>query len=221
MNNGLLIQGDNVHVFLWVDAAPFEIVCATDMALTSTIEKIGATTPESGTSREFRNRLEESDLTLSGCSTSDNDSDISIFYIINNRRDTFDIEIVFTDNNGNERSIRADMLYNSCTLNAPSGEPSGYELSLKITGAITDTELEEPTVEGDNVTSDSYTVSGGKIQDNAWIGLTSGNIIEVCREGSEQLSIGLPYSFNGTTGEITPDPDTTIDGQRMFVIWKY
>lgn len=220
MTNDLLIQGNNVHVFLYIDAAPFEIVCATDMSLTTTIEKIGATTPESGTSREFRNRLEESDLVLSGCSTSDNDSDVSIFYIFNNRRDTFDIEIVFTDNGGSERSIRADMLFNSSTLNGPVDQMSGYELSLKITGAVTDTELEVPTA-GDNIASDSYTVSGGVIQDNAWIGLTSANIMEVCREGSEQLSLGLPFSFNGATGTITPDPSTTIDGQRMFVLWTY
>lgn len=221
MTNGMLIQGDNVHVFLYIDATPYEIVCATDMNLTMSIEKIGATTPESGTSREFRNRLEEGDLVLSGCSTSDNDSDVSIFYIINNRRNVFDIEIVFTDNSGNERSIRADMLYDSCTLNAPSGEMSGYELKLKITGEITDTELADPEVSGINVKSDSYTVSSGKISDSEWIGLSSSNIIEVCREGTEQLSMGLAYSFNTSTGEITPDPDTTIDGQRMFVIWTY
>lgn len=79
----------------------------------------------------------------------------------------------------------------------------------------------DPTVSGVNVTSQSYTVASGKIQDNDWIGLSSSNIIEVCREGTEQLSQNLPYTFNSVTGEITPDPATTIDGQKMFVIWTF
>ena len=221
MTNGLLIEGRNVHAFLYVDAAPFEIVCATDMILTITREIIGATTPESGRNKEFRGRLMETDLTLTGCSTSTNDGDVSIFYMLENIEETHDIEVVFTDNNGQERTHRQDFIIQNCSLNGPAEGMSGYELSLKGTGPFSQSELEDPEILGENVTSDSYTVSGGKIQDNDWIGLSAANIIEVCREGSEQLSIGLPYSFNGTTGEITPDPDTTIDGQRMFVIWTY
>lgn len=221
MTNGLLIEGRNVHAFLYVDAAPFEIVCATDMILTITREIIGATTPESGRNKEFRGRLMETDLTLTGCSTSTNDGDVSIFYMLENIEETHDIEVVFTDNNGQERTHRQDFIIQNCSLNGPAEGMSGYELSLKGTGPFSQSELEDPEILGENVTSDSYTVSGGKIQDNDWIGLSAANIIEVCREGSEQLSIGLPYSFNGTTGEITPDAGTTIDGQRMFVIWTY
>lgn len=221
MNNGLLIQGSNVHVFLYLDSTPFEIVCAENLVFNNQMELIGATTPDSGTSREYIQRLEDSSFLLTGCSTSDNDSDISIFYLINNRRELFDIEVVFTDNNGSTRSIRANCWYENCTLTSPEGDMSGYELSLKVTGGYVDSELQDPEANGENVTSDSYTVAGGVIQDNAWIGLNAANIIAVYREGSEQLSIGLPYSFNSGTGTITPDAGTTIDGQRMFVIWSF
>lgn len=221
MTNGLLIEGRNVHVYKYIDAAPFEIVCATDMNLNIIREIIGATTPDSGRNKEFRGRLMETDLTLSGCSTSENDGDVSIFYMIEKIEDTHDLEIVFTDNNGNERSHRQDFIIQNCSLTGPAQGMSGYELVLKGTGPFSATELVDPEIVGDNVISDSYTVSGGVIQDNDWIGLDDANIIEVCREGSEQLSIGLPYSFNSGTGTITPDAGTTIDGQRMFVIWTY
>lgn len=221
MTNGLLIEGINVHVYKYIDTTPYEIVCATDMVLNIVTEIIGATTPDSGRNKEFRRRLTETDLNLSGCSTSENDGDVSIFYMLDNAEDTHDLEIVWTDNNGSEVSHRQDFIIQNCSLNGPAEGMSGYELSLKGTGPYSQTELEDPELIGENVTSDSYTVAGGVIQDNDWIGLTSANIIEVCREGSEQRSLGLPFSFNATTGEITPDAATTIDGQRMFVIWTY
>lgn len=222
MNTGLLIEGNNVHVFKYVDAAPLEIVCATTMTLNISQELIGATTPESETTRERRPRLIDYKLSLSGASTSDNDGNVSIFYMLNNIREAHDLNVVFTDNNGNDRSFRANFYIENNDLTGNAGEASQYDLSLLGSGGYTLTELEEPVVtEGDNITSDSYVVAGGVIQDDDWIGLTSDNIIEVCREGSEQLSLGLPFSFNVTTGEITPDPGTTIDGQRMFVIWKF
>ena len=48
MNNGLLIQGKNVHVFKYIEDAPFEIVCGTDVIFEIQRELIGATTPDSG-----------------------------------------------------------------------------------------------------------------------------------------------------------------------------
>lgn len=222
MDSGLFIEGNNVHVFKYIDAAPFEIVCAVGMTLTIKQELIGATTPESGNVREKRPRLQEYSLNLTGATTSDNDSNISIFYLLNNIREAHDLNIVFTDNNGNDRSFRADFIIESNDLTGNAGEASQYDLRLEGGGDYVLSTLTVPPVsEGSNITSDSYTVSGGLIQDNDWIGLTSDNIIEVCREGSEQLSLGLAFTFNGTTGEITPDPSTTIDGQRMFVIWTY
>lgn len=223
MNNGLLIEGNNVHVYKYIDAAPFEIVCATTMELVREMELIGATTPESSQVKEVRPRLETVLLNLGGASTSTNDADVSIFYMSQNIREIHDLLIVFEDNNGTQRTWRQEFFIERLSQNGNAGEASQYEINLRGTGPYEEAELDDPVLEeGENITSrGGYTVASGKIQDNDWIGLTSANIIEVCREGSEQLSLGLSYSFNGTTGEITPDPDTTIDDQRMFVIWKY
>lgn len=223
MTNSLLIQGKNVHVFKYIDAAPFEIVCGTDVVYEKTNEIIGATTPDSGRFKEVRPRLISTAITISGVTTSNNDGDISFFHFLQD--DEFqaaqDLEIVFTDNGGSERSIRGDFYIETSSVGNPAERMSEYEIKLIGSGAVTESELTDPEVTGENVTSDSYTVSGGVIQDNDWIGLSSTNIIEVCREGSEQLSLGLPYSFNSGTGTITPDAGTVIDGQRMFVIWTY
>lgn len=223
MNNNYLIEGNNVHVYKYEGVTLLgEIVCATTMELIKELELIGATTPDSDQVRERRPRLLDTSLNLSGASTSTNDGNVSIFYMSQNIRESHDLLIVFTDNGGTQRTFRQNFYIESMILNGNAGEAAQYDLALKGSGSYVESELDDPdVVEGDNITSRSYTVAGGKIQDNDWIGLVLGNIIEVCREGSEQLSLGLPYSFNGTTGEITPDPGTTIDGQRMFVIWKY
>lgn len=223
MNPGYTIQGSNVHVFKYIDTSPFEIVCATDLSIEFTQELIGATTPDSGKYFEKRPRMRSAKMVISGITTSTNDGNLSVFHFLD--EDTFesthDLEIVFTDDDGNTRSIRGEWLIESIPISANVSEPSEYTINLQSTGGYTVSELTDPVVSGVNITSDSYVVSGGKVQDNRWIGLVAGNIIEVCREGSEQLSIGLPFSFNGATGEITPDAGTTIEGQRVFVIWIY
>ena len=223
MTSGHLIQGRNVHVFKYIDSEMFEIVCGEDVVFELQKELIGATTPDSGKFKEVRPRLKEFFVTISGVSTSENDGDISVFYLLGDDvvDEVQDIEIVYTDNNGNDVSIRGNFFIETLNINGPAADSSGFEIRLRSWGDYAATELVDPELAGSNVTSDSYTIAGGVIQDNAWVGLTDDNIKLVCREGSEQLSMGLVYTFNGTTGEITPDPDTTIDGQRMYVLWTY
>lgn len=212
------IQGDNVHVFKYIDGSPFEIVCATSMEWEVLIEEIGATTPDSGVAKEFRQRLEEYFLRLGGASTSENEANVSIFYLLNNKREVHDLSIVFTDNSGGEITIRGDFIMQSCVLVANATESSVYDIVFRGTGAMIESELEDPVTGGTNITSRSFTISSGVAQHADLIGVT---IVEVCREGTEQLSMNLPYSYNSGTGTITPDPDTTIDGQKIFVIWRY
>lgn len=217
MNNGLLIQGDNVHVFIYIDAAPFEIVCAETMEMLKQVELIGATTPDSGTHTEVRPRLETVFVTLTGASTSENDGDVSIFYLSENIREAYDLEIVWTDNNGDQVSHRQDFFIETLSINGNTGQSSGYDIRLRGTGPYTQTELVDPEIVGDNVTSETFTIAGGVVQDNDLIDVT---IVEVCREGTEltSMSLAVPYTYNSGTGTITPDPDTTIDGQKLFVI---
>ena len=223
MNNGLLIQGKNVHVFKYIDSEMFEIVCGTDVVFELQKELIGATTPDSGKFKEVRPRLKEFFVSISGATTSENDSNVSVFYLLGEDvvDDVQDLEIVYTDNNGNDVSIRGNFFIETLSIAGPAESQSTYDIRLRSWGDYTSTALVDPELAGSSVTSDSYTVAGGVIQDNDWIGLTSDNIKLVCREGSEQLSLGLPYSFNSGTGTITPDAGTTIDGQRMYVLWTF
>lgn len=222
MTNSLLITGDNVHVFKYIGITPFEIVCATGMELLKEMELIGATTPESGTHRELRPRLESTSLTLTGASTSTNDGDVSVFYMAENIREAHDLLIVYTDNAGSEVTFRQDFYIERLGLNGNSGQSSQYDILLRGTGPYTETELSDPVSEGtgENITSDTFTIASGVVQDNSLIGVT---IIEVCREGTEltSMSLAVPYTYTSGTGTITPDPDTTIDGQKLFVIWRY
>jgi len=222
MNNGLHIQGKNVHGFKYLGDTPFEIVCGTNIVFEFQQELIGATTPDSGLYLEKRPRMRSLSGTISGATTSDNDGNLSIFHFLNEDvfGDVQDLEVVFTDNNGSDRSIRGDFIIERIPITGEVGNSSTYDINIQSTGGYTVSELIDPVPGGgQSVFSDSYTVAGGVIQDNDWIGLADANIIEVCREGTEQLSMGLPYTFDGVTGTITPDPGTTMDGQRMFVIW--
>jgi hypothetical protein len=222
MTNSLLITGDNVHVFKYIGITPFEVVCATGMELVKEMELIGATTPESGTSPEVRPRLETTSLTLTGATTSTNDGDVSVFYLSDRTRELHDLLIVYTDNAGSQVTYRQDFYIERLAVNGNSGESSQYDILLRGTGPYTETELADPVDEGsgDTVTSGTFTIASGVVQDNSLIGVT---IIEVCREGTELTSMQLlvPYTYNSLTGTITPDPDTTIDGQKLFVIWRY
>ena len=220
-NSGLYIQGKNVHVFKYIDITPFEIVCGTDVVVEITQELIGATTPDSGKFKEIRPRMIEMAMTISGITTSDNDGDLSYFHFleIDNLTGVQDLEVIYTDNNGSDRTIRGNFYIETTNISGPAEGQSAYEIRLRSWGEYAVSILVDPVPGSDDVHSDSYTVAGGVISDSDWIGLTAANIIAVYREGSEQLSIGLPYSFNSGTGTITPDPGTTIDGQRMFVIW--
>ena len=222
MNNGLLIQGKNVHVFKHIDISMFEIVCGTDVVIEINQEMIGATTPDSGRFREVRPRMIDMAMTISGVTTSTNDGDLSYFHFleIDNLIDVQDLEVVYTDNNGTDTAIRGNFYIETTSINGPADNSSGYEIRLRSWGEYAVTILVDPTdTGGDNIDSDSYIVAGGVIQDNDWIGLTDANIKLVCREGTEQLSMNLPYTFDGVTGTITPDVGTTIDGQRMYVLW--
>jgi len=223
MNTGYNIQGKNVHVFKYIDAAPYEIVCGTNVVLEFQQEVIGATTPDSGRNLEKRARMRSITATISGATTSTNDGNLSVFHFLD--EDVFgepqDLEVIYTDNNGTDRSVRGYFIIERLPITGEAGNSSTYDINLQSSGGYTVSDLIDPVVTGENVKSDSYTVASGKISDSEWIGLSAANIIAVYREGSEQLSIGLPYSFNSGTGEITPDAGTTMDGQRMFVIWTY
>src|SRR6187455_2445914 len=118
MTNGLLIQGKNVHVFKYVESSPLEIVCGTDVVFELQKELIGATTPDSGKFKEVRPRLKEFFVNISGASTSENDGDVSVFYLLHEDQvdDVQDLEIVYTNNEGNDVSIRGNFFIETLSI---------------------------------------------------------------------------------------------------------
>jgi hypothetical protein len=216
-----LIEGRNVHVYKYEGIDPFEIVCAKDCLLEIEQELIGATTPESGSFKEIRPRLKSWRLAVSGATTSDNDGNISIFYFIEKIAEAHDMMIAFTDNEGNIRTIRGDCFVEIIPISGPADGFSEFDLELRGSAGFSMSSLTPPEVGGQNVTSGTFTVSGGYIQFNIPYPLSLSNIIGAWQEGTNMESASISYAYNASLGRLTPDPLSSIDGQKIFVIWTY
>jgi len=200
--------------------------CAQTMRLTVNTDIKETSTPVTGRDRTFASvGLREWSVNLGGVLILRDESVVKNYAFETISDDVmdngYDITITFTDDGGFINVFTGSVLVPQSDFFKENGSISKWSVEFKGTGGYTILPVDDTTVIGTLVTSDSYTVAGGVIQNNDWIGLGASNIIEVCREGTEQLSMGLVYSFNSGTGTITPDPSTTIDGQRMFVIWTY
>src|SRR5688572_19218496 len=174
----LFIQGDNVRIYKYIDAAPFEIVCAENIIYERQREMIGATTPDSGKHSEVRPRLQSHFITVTGATTSDNDGNLSIFHFMDDtvEDEVQDLEIIFTDNDGNEVSLRGNFYIESVKHDSPAGDSATFEIKFRGgSGGVTVGDLVDPEVTGESATSDSYTIAGGVVQDNDWIGLSDAN----------------------------------------------
>ncbi len=220
------VQGKNV-IFRAVKLGDYRIwACAQSLRLNVTTEQKETSTPTTGRYKTFSSLgMTEWSITLGGVLFLRDQSVVKNYALETIQEDTidngYDITITFTDDGGFIHVFTGSVLVPLTEIFKESGSLSKFNIEFKGTGSYTSLPVDDTVVIGTLVKSYSYVVSGGKISDSEWIGLGASNIIEVCREGTEQLSMGLPYSFNGTTGEITPDAGTTMDGQRMFVIWTY
>jgi hypothetical protein len=220
------VQARNV-IFRAVKLGDYRVWgCAQSMRLTVNTDIKETSTPVTGRNRTFSSvGLREWTITLGGVLILRDESVVKNYALETISDDImdngYDITITYTDDDGYIVVFTGSVLVPQTDIFKDNGSLSKFNIEFKGTGEYTVEPVDDTEVIGTLVKSDSYTVAGGVIQDNEWIGLGTSNIIEVCREGTEQLSMNLPYSFNSGTGTITPDADTTIDGQKMFVIWTY
>lgn len=214
-----IVHGRDIVVLQLIDDNWFEIGCATDCSFRFINEIIFKTSRNSAGAREKKVRISDCNGTVNGLIKTSNDNDVlSIFWFlsqgINRIEGTF--KFLFTDEDGGDRSITMRAIVESIELRGPVDAFGGFDLNLEGTGGYEMDSLDVPGSSTDNVDSDTFTIAGGLIQDNRLIGAT---IIGVWREGTDLSSMGISYSHNSVTGEITPDAATTIDGQKLFVIW--
>lgn len=214
-----IVHGKDVVVLQLINSDWFEIGCATDCSFSFVNEIINKTSINSAGFREKKVRISDVKGSVSGIiKTSNNNDVLSIFWFlsqgVNRIEGTF--KFLFTDEDGGDKSLTMTAIVQAIDLRGPVDSHAEFDLNLEGTGGYEIDSLDAPGTSTDNVDSDSFTISGGLIQDNRLIGAT---IIGVWREGTELTSMSLTYSHNTVTGQITPDASTTIDGQKLFVIW--
>ncbi len=220
------VQGKNV-IFRAVKLGDYRIwACAQTLRLNVSTEVKETSTPVTGRYKTFTPvGMTEWSISLGGVLFLRDQAVVKNYALETIQEDVidngYDITITFTDDEGFVHVFTGSVLVPLTEIFKEVGSLSKFNIEFKGTGEFTSLPVDDTEVIGTLVKYDTYTVASGKISDSEWIGLGSSNIIEVCREGTEQLSMGLPYSFNSVTGEITPDAGTTMDGQRMFVIWTY
>lgn len=214
-----IVHGEDVSVLQLIDGNWLEIGCATDCTFEFINELINKTSRNSPGFREKKVRISDIRGSVNGVIKTTNDGDVlSIFWFlsqgVNRIEGTF--KFLFTDEDGNDTELTLTAIVESIQLRGPVEGHAEFDLNLEGTGGHEMDSLDVPGSSADNVDSDTFTIAGGLIQDNRLIGAT---IIGVWREGTELTSMGVTYVHNSVTGEITPDAATTIDGQKLFVIW--
>lgn len=220
------VQSKNV-IFRAVKLGDYRVWgCAQTMRLSVDTEIKETSTPTTGRNRTFSAvGLREWSVSLGGVLILRDQSVVKNYALETISDDAmdngYDITITFTDDEGFINVFTGSVLVPHTDILKESGSLAKFNIEFKGNGEYTILPVDDTEVIGTLVASDSYVVSGGKITDARWDGLSASNIKEVCREGTEQLSMGLPYTFDEPTTSITPDPGTTMDGQRVFVLWTY
>lgn len=226
-----IVHGEDIVVMQKIDEVFYEIGCATNCQFEFTNEIIAKTSRNSAGFREKKVRISDCKGSVSGLIKSSNANDVlSIFWFLGQgmTRVEATYKFLFTDEDGNDRSITMNAVIESIPLRGPVESFGEFDLNIEGTGGYELDSLDPPGSSSDNVDSDSWEISGGLtyIED---VRLENVTIIEVDLEGRqfEKVTgspVGRQFKYTasiGGKGRIEFENGLPIDGNEVFVIWLY
>jgi hypothetical protein len=191
-----LIHGKNVILSAYDTNNYYPFLCATNCSITVTSEIKQKTTITSGSWRENYARISQWSLTLSGVSTIDGPNSVFRTILENIRRTGMDIELLFTDDAGDEKALTGHVLIEETTINGDVNAWSDYSVSFIGNGAFEINASPLTNIIGSVKTYD-FTASGGEysFSHSSLIGIADADVLLAFRDGIEQEVI-----FSGGPG---------------------
>lgn len=226
------VKGKNAIASLVIDTVAYPIFCAKTWELSYDQDELEVTNINSGASREYIPAMNAATFGATGITQLDNSAgQVSINYLLQQaiRRQIHLLRIVQTDDDGGVLQIEFNAFVTNTTLSKSTGSYSQSSLSMRITGALTFSdvitppsepicEMQDPLaltlLEGETIVSDPLLIGDNVVT------------LMVFREGLEYKPVtGSPvnrtYRHDKDTGEIIFDAtDPAPLDQGVEVVYK-
>lgn len=226
------VQGKNALMQVFVVDQYYNIACQVDFTFEYSNENILKTDVNAGSFRKRRTRISDLSGTVQGVTTTSNDTNISIFYFLQEaiRRSIQQIRFLWRSNDNVVKTVDAKMLIETIDMTGAIGDASKFD--MKLVGAsdgLTLDPIDPPDSTSDDGLNGDYwttTETGTSITGIGMNGksFSGKQILSVTRSGSGDYipvtiftGVGLEYMYDGTTifFQNPFGPDETVT-----VIWK-
>lgn len=228
------VQGKNVVASVKVDGVFFPIFCAKTANLVSVQEEVEYTDVNAGADRKFMPGMSSSTMDVTGVTTLDNTgSRVSIVYLMQaaQRRTTFEMRWLMTDDDGNNISIEFEAFSTTLSIDrALAGAYSQSAASFRISGGWTFSSIVSSPVEPVCEIMDPLylTLAEGDVSvADSLLEVDDVVILGVARETDVYTEVpsspgNQEFSFNGGAGSITfsaLNPGNP-GGENVWVLYK-
>jgi hypothetical protein len=225
------VQGKNALMQVWVTDQYYNIACQVDFTLEYSNENILKTDVNAGSFRKRRTRISDLSGTVQGVTTTSNDTNISIFYFLQEaiRRNIQQIRFLWRSNDNAVKTIDANMLIETIDISDAMGDASKFDMKLVggSGGLVLDPvdppdETSDSGLAGDywTTTEGATSITGPGVNGKSF---AVKDILIVSRSGSDYIpvslftGVGLEYIYDGTTISFQNPfgPDETVTA-----VWK-
>jgi hypothetical protein len=230
---GILVKGRNAIAQLKVDGVFYPVFCAKGATFTSVQEVLETTSLTSGPDREYVPAMRSHTLDVNGITQSNNtNSRVGVLYLIQNRRTTFEMRLLMTDDNGLVIAVTFNAFSTTLSISRETASYSQSSASFQITGPVAiDTTITPPVPLECEVQDPLYLTlaESATSVSNAALEVDDVVIIHVEREGlGHDETTGTPgnreFKFTGGAGNGTISFDATNPGnpggETIYVLYK-
>jgi hypothetical protein len=231
-----VIHGKDCILELLDSGVYYPILCAEEFSFRLTQETIPTTTADSGIANEYELGLTDWAMTVSGLTAVENDTRVTIFYLMQEalRRQAQTVKATFTNEQSQTIYITGRVLFPSMELAVNVNDFGNATVEMQGTGAPSIGIVAPPTPQTEIVYSDVWTCTPGQAYIDGLSDTTGKEyslisndieILEVDRSGDQYDVILLgtignrQCKYNSSQGRITFATDFEA-GETVFVLFK-